>query len=209
MSIGTTHSKSETRVRCLSQDTLRAGTSRALQVRARERVHFGLIARRWVAIREANSSRVKTRAAMVVVTEFVTDDRSGGASFFAVRTANLKPLTFKAALRPTAEEAREGTIRLATRARRSFHPTATSRTYGRPRTTYVYGWTGPLLHRCSSISLLQEMPIGTSTVDPGSRIALIAIQGGRMNSAPRVRVRSIDSATLLPFSSQFITNPSD
>ena len=81
MSIGTTHSKSETRVRCLSQDTLRAGTSRALQVRARERVHFGLIARRWVAIREANSSRVKTRAAMVVVTEFVTDDRSGARHF--------------------------------------------------------------------------------------------------------------------------------
>ena len=49
-----------------SHNVLRAGTSRALQVRARETVLFWLMARRWVAIRVASSSSLKTRAAMVV-----------------------------------------------------------------------------------------------------------------------------------------------
>jgi hypothetical protein len=48
-----------------SHKALRAGTSRALQVRARATVLFGLIAKRWVAIRVASSSTMKTWAAMV------------------------------------------------------------------------------------------------------------------------------------------------
>jgi len=49
-----------------SHNALRAGTSRALQVRARETVLFALMARRWVAMHVASSSSLKTWAAMVV-----------------------------------------------------------------------------------------------------------------------------------------------
>jgi len=47
-----------------SHNALRAGTSSALQVRARETVPFLLIAWRWVAIRAASSSVLKTRSDM-------------------------------------------------------------------------------------------------------------------------------------------------
>ena len=51
---------------CFSHKVLRAGTSRFRQVRARVTTLPRLIARRWAAIRVANSSSSKTRAAAVV-----------------------------------------------------------------------------------------------------------------------------------------------
>ena len=50
---------------CAPHNALRAGISRALQVRARATVLPGLAAERWVAIRVASSSSLKTRVAMV------------------------------------------------------------------------------------------------------------------------------------------------
>jgi len=50
---------------CASHNALRAGTSRALQVRARATVLPGLVSERWVAILVASSSSLKTWVAMV------------------------------------------------------------------------------------------------------------------------------------------------
>ena len=67
VSVGNTRVKSKLRESCVSHNTLRAGASRAQQVRARVTVFSGLIVRRWMAICEANSSSLKTRSAMVVL----------------------------------------------------------------------------------------------------------------------------------------------
>jgi len=76
---GNTHLMRETRERSVPHNATSAGTSRALQVRAKETVLLGLIARRSGAICTANSSTLKTCDAMTEVTGDARGDRRGGA----------------------------------------------------------------------------------------------------------------------------------
>jgi len=75
----TTRLMRESREHSVSHNTMRAGTWRALQVRARETMVLGLIAKRSAAICAANSSSLKTRVAMLVVAEDARGDRGGGS----------------------------------------------------------------------------------------------------------------------------------
>ena len=83
---GNTRLMRESREHCVSHNAMRAGTWRALQVRPKETVLLGLIARRSAAICVVNSSSLKTRAAMAAVTGDGKGNRSDTSGVVEVKT---------------------------------------------------------------------------------------------------------------------------
>ena len=85
----------ETRERSVSHNAMRAGTLRALQMRAKEMVLLGLIARRRVAICAANSSTLKTGSAMAMVTGDARGDPRDTSDVAQRAATGLESPTFK------------------------------------------------------------------------------------------------------------------
>jgi len=146
-SVGPAHMMREWREPCVSHNALRAGTSRALQVRARETVLLGLIGTRWVAIREASSSRLKTRLAMVVVTgEAKGDCRDAVWEERASVCRSFRTGGHRSGVAPEFPHLRYGRLQALNKIRppdnshvneRFLHPPGAPRGYGRLRRTHV------------------------------------------------------------------------
>jgi len=180
MAVGNTRLMREPREPCFSHSALRAGTSRALQVRARETVDFGLIARIWVAMPEANSSSSKTRAVMAGdwggQGDFVAYDSPFRVSHFfgpdrlprSPLSAQCQPeVAFKLQyLQPAAEKSRL-IWQLAAPFARWSALTERIEGYGEPP------FTAGLCHSVVQHFILQKTLMGAPTANPRSRIELV------------------------------------